>query len=136
MENRAFGNLFKEDRNVFLDRIQKSSPEYPGAQLYLHKNDKPRETVYKIQGMRWKFQQYEYGPEIDETKSQRALPANIIQAADAKFAHFIIKKVPCLPIHDSFIVDVEDCHILMDEANNYFRSELGGRGRYSMFILL
>lgn len=136
MENRAFDNVFARDRNLFLDKVENSDMHYPGAHIYLKKNNKPKETVYKINNMRWKFQQFTYGPEVDVIKGRRSLPANIIQAADAKFAHHIINNMACIPIHDSFIVSVEDCHILMDEANLYFRPRLGNKGQYSIFILL
>jgi hypothetical protein len=85
----------------------------------------------EINGKRCNLTILNYNKDIDEVKTKRALPANIIQAFDARLAEFLLKEVECISIHDAFLVHIYDLGLLIDKTNEYFAKQLNYSTEYS-----
>jgi hypothetical protein len=73
---------------------------------------------------------------MDLKKTKQALPANYIHHLDSELITYISQKMRCLYIHDAFIIDIFELHILMDLINEYFNIKLQSKSKlYSIFII-
>jgi hypothetical protein len=91
--------------------------------------------VIKINNIRWIFVRKKLTNEISYHKTDKAFPANIIQGSDADLAHFLVIRLNCFSVHDSFAISLFHLHELMDLTNSYFSTKLN-QDLYSIFVLI
>jgi hypothetical protein len=84
---------------------------------------------------RWIFTKYILISDFCNWKTKIAINANIIQASDAELARNTIANVSTLTVHDSFGVNLNELHKLMDNTNKYFNNKNNNK-TYSIFILI
>jgi hypothetical protein len=119
LNNDLFLLLFKNSKDSALSNITKQL-EYDFTYLKMEVQKKQIE----INGRRCELAYSKYNSTIDQVKTKRALPANIIQARDAELAVYLLNKVECLAIHDAFLVSIYDLGLLIDSTNAFFQQKL------------
>jgi hypothetical protein len=148
--NKMFVSLFKEDKEAYLSRLDskfstsptyiKDSKKVVSVSYIYYKRGELKFKKVTNRGSGIKIQKYHLTNEVDLKKTKTALNANLLHSQDALLNDHLCYTVKCCPIHDSFSCSIFDLHLLMDEANYYFKDRLksGGfvQGEYSAFILV
>ena len=63
----------------------------------------------------------EYYKVIKVVKTERALKANVMHFLDSNLVYYILRRpYSAYTVHDMFVVNIKNTHLLMDDINNYY----------------
>jgi len=133
LKNDFFIKFYRESRTDFLADLLGSDKK-----TFIYKKSTKGVLIEKYNKRRVKFTLKKYTRERDMVRTQRSLPANLIQYEDAKLAEFLLENIEVLAIHDAFIVEPKNLGKLIDHANWYFQKKLTEKDPvedYAPFIL-
>ena len=135
LRGEAFSIFFEKKKDVINNNEFKFKALGLDLDFKYKKKDNKKNIIKVVthNKIRWKFVFSVY-ENINTMKSEVAFSANAMHALDALLVDNVSRHIRNIPIHDSFIIEVEDTIKLLDHINKHYNSKLQTKKSYIIVI--